>query len=89
MDYFIDGANGNARRTGFESIGIANSYALRSPWTGPGYTNVAWSIGMTGVVDHAGEAWSTNVKNSMEYPATFILPSDDAIIDDNFNIIPT
>lgn len=89
LDYFIDGANGNARRTGFESIGIANSYALRSPWTGPGYTNVVWSIGMTGVVDHAGEAWSTNVKNSMEYPATFILPSDDAIIDDNFNIIPT
>lgn len=88
LDYFIDGASGNARRKGFELFGLANSYALRSPWTAPGYTNVAWSIGLTGVVDHAGEAWSTNVKNNMYYLATFILPSDDAIIDDNFNIIP-
>lgn len=88
LDYFIDGANGNARRAGFELIGIANSYALRSPWTAPDSTNAAWSIGITGVVDHAGEAWSTSVKNSMYYLATFILPSDDAIIDDNFNIIP-
>lgn len=88
LDYFIDGANGNARRAGFEKIGNAKDYALRSPDTAPGYTSAVWGIGVTGVVDHVGEAQSLYVGNSMYYLATFILPSDDAIIDDNFNIIP-